>query len=45
VITRDGGKSWKPTNIKRTTMLTSVCTITREVKANASENYIHRESK
>jgi hypothetical protein len=38
----DGGKRWKLINIRTITLLTSVYTITHEVRANASRKYIHK---
>jgi hypothetical protein len=45
MIVKDGRKSYKPTYARKMTLLTIVCTITSEVKANASGNYIHRENR
>jgi hypothetical protein len=44
MTSREGGKRWKSTDTKRMNMLTNVYTITCEVAANASKNYIHREN-
>jgi hypothetical protein len=45
VIARDGGENWKPTYARRMTLLTSICIITHEVRANGSGNYVHRENR
>jgi hypothetical protein len=36
---------WKSTNARRMALLINVCTIFYDIRANASENYIHRENR
>jgi hypothetical protein len=43
VIAKESRKIWKPIDARRMALLTNVCTVIHEVRANASGNYIHRE--
>jgi hypothetical protein len=40
-IVGEGRKRWKSTNVKGMALLLSVCTISCNIRANASENHIH----